>query len=145
MRSRSKTYLAACLIPTLIATPCPAQSYMGRVMKKGYSLRLVSCAACHPKEEKEKEKDVLTPFGVQIAGLVAEANVTERLDEAEESGTEEVDRVEEELEKEFLDVLEALQEQKTPTGKSYYEAIRAGEIDGIKPRASSFGGPLGKD
>jgi hypothetical protein len=107
---------------------------MGRVLKKELGLRLVSCSACHPKVEDEKKKDKLTPFGQQLGKLLEGSNVTQRLEEAEKKGKEEEDRVEQELEKEFLSVLKTLRELKAPSGKTYIEAIQAGEIDGVKPR-----------
>jgi len=109
-----------------------AQTKLGTAFKKTYGLRSVSCYACHVKGE---EKDVLNPFGKEMGKLLVGKNVTERLEAAKKIEDEdERDEVIAVMEKEFLEVFKKLDKMKAPGGKTYAEAIAAGEIEGTKLR-----------
>jgi hypothetical protein len=107
---------------------------MGTSLKKHHSLRSVSCYACHIKDEHEKTKDALTPFGKDIAKLVEGSNVTERLEAADELEKEEEDKVKDALKEEFQEVIQKLDKMIAPSGKTYADAMPAGEIEGTKVR-----------
>jgi len=79
MKCVVRTLLAAWFAFSLVATPVFGQTELGTVMKKHYTLRSVSCNTCHIKEQEEKTKDQLTPFGVVVAKLVEDQKITERL------------------------------------------------------------------
>jgi ribosomal protein L23 len=125
--------LAAWLVLSLVVAPIYGQSELGTVMKKHYSLRSVSCNTCHIKEQEEKSKDQLTPFGQVVAKLVEGQKITERLNAVKDM-EEEKELVKEAIEKEFAETVKKLDAVKDPSGKTYAELIQAGEIDGLKPR-----------
>jgi hypothetical protein len=133
MTKTTKTLSAAWLVLSLAVPPVYAQSELGIVVKKYYSLRSVSCNSCHSKEEEEKTCDNLTPFGLVIAKLVQGQRITERLNEVKDL-EEEKELVKEAIEKEFADTIKKLDVLKDPSGKSYAELIQASEIDGLRPR-----------
>jgi hypothetical protein len=134
LKNTIRIILALWLAGSMSVPPLQAQDFMSKVMKKEYRARSVSCTACHPKEEEEKTEDKLTPFGLVVAKLLEGKMVTERLNAAEQESKEAMEELEDEFEKEFPDVLKKLNEMKAPSGKTYEEAIQAGEIEGIKPR-----------
>jgi hypothetical protein len=124
--------LTVWIIFSLSLHPSAAQTKLGTVFKKKYSLRSVSCYACHVKGE---EKDVLNPFGHKIGKLLEGKNVTKRLKAAKEiEEEEEKEEVIAVIEQEFLEAFKKLEKLKAPSGNTYAEAIRAGEIEGIKLR-----------
>ncbi|MCU0981893.1 MAG: hypothetical protein MUF25_22300 [Pirellulaceae bacterium] len=133
MKRVTRTPLAAWLAFSLVATPVFGQTELGTVMKKHYTLRSVSCNTCHIKEQEEKTKDQLTPFGVVVAKLVEGQKITERLNAVKDL-EEEKELVKEAIEKEFAETVKKLDGMKDASGKTYAELIQAGEIDGLKPR-----------
>ena len=133
MKRVARTLLAAWLVLSLVVAPIYGQSELGTVMKKHYSLRSVSCNTCHIKEQEEKSKDKLTPFGQVVAKLVEGQKITERLNAVKDL-EEEKEVVKEAIEKEFAETVKKLDAMKDPSGKTYAELIQAGEIDGLKPR-----------
>ena len=133
MKCVARTLLAAWFAFSLVATPVFGQTELGTVMKKHYTLRSVSCNTCHIKEQEEKTKDQLTPFGVVVAKLVEGQKITERLNAVKDM-EEEKEVVKEAIEKEFAETVKKLDAIKDPSGKTYAELIQAGEIDGLKPR-----------
>ena len=125
--------LAAWLACSLIASPVFGQTELGTVIKKHYNLRSVSCNTCHVKEQEDKTKDQLTPFGLMIAKLVEGQKITERLNAVKDL-EEEKELVKEAIEKEFSETVKKLDELKDGSGKTYGELIQAGDVDGLKPR-----------
>ena len=125
--------MAVWLVLSLVVAPLRGQSELGTVMKKHYTLRSISCNACHIKEQEEKSKEKLTPFGQVILKLVDGQKITERLN-AVKGMEEEREAVKEAIEKEFAETVKKLDVMKDPGGKTYAELIQAGEIDGLKPR-----------
>ena len=133
MKCVTRTLVAVWLAFSLVATPVFGQTELGTVMKKHYTLRSVSCNTCHIKEQEEKTKDQLTPFGVVVAKLVEGQKITERLNAVKDL-EEEKELVKEAIEKEFAETVKKLDGMKDASGKTYAELIQAGEIDGLKPR-----------
>lgn len=121
---------------SLTVSPLLAQTELGTALKRHYRLRAVACNACHLKgdDEEHKSRDALTEFGNVAAKLVEGKRVTERLDEVEEGDSDVKKQVQEAIEAEFVAALKKLDELKTPGGKTWSDAIRAGEVEGIKPR-----------
>jgi hypothetical protein len=150
LKNVAKTSLVFSVVLGLTIPPLPAQDFMSKVMKKELRLRSVACTSCHPKDEKEptgsngeeenesdtgKSKDRLTPFGQEIAKLVAGQQITERLKAAKDKGDEEAEeQLEDQMAKDFAPIVKKLSEVKDADGKTLAEAIAAGEITGIKPR-----------
>jgi hypothetical protein len=125
--------LTVWLALSFVAAPVFGQTELGTVMKKHYKLRSVSCNTCHIKEQEEKSKDQLTPFGGVVAKLVEGQKITERLNAVKDL-EEEKELVKEAIEKEFAETVKKLDGMKDASGKTYAELIQAGEIDGLKPR-----------
>lgn len=127
---------------SLTVSPVLAQSELGTALKRHYRLRAVACNACHLKGENDaddddashKSRDALTEFGKVAAKLVEGKRVTERLDEVAEAERDDKKKVQEAIEAEFVAALKKLDELKTPDGKTWSDAVRAGEVEGIKPR-----------
>jgi hypothetical protein len=121
---------------SLTVSPLLAQTELGTALKRHYRLRAVACTACHLKSENDehKSRDALTEFGKVAASLVEGKRVTERLDEVEEADSDVKKQVQESIETEFVAALKKLDEMKTPAGKTWADAIQAGEVEGIKPR-----------
>jgi hypothetical protein len=133
MKRAIRTLLAVWFAFSFVAAPVFGQTELGTVMKKHYTLRSVACNACHIKEQEEKTKDELTPFGVVVAKLVEGQKITERLDAVKDL-EEEKELVKEAIEREFAETIKKLDGVKDASGKTYAELIQAGEIDGLKPR-----------
>ncbi len=127
---------------SLTVSPLLAQSELGTALKRHYRLRAVACNACHLKGENEtddddaghKSRDALTEFGMVAAKLVEGQRVTERLDEVKDAASDDKKKVQEAIEADFVAALKKLDELKTPGGKTWSDAVRAGEVEGIKPR-----------
>lgn len=121
---------------SVTVSPLFAQTELGTSLKRHYRLRAVACNACHLKgdDEEHKSREALTEFGKVAAKLVEGKRVTERLDEVEAADDDEKRKVQEAIEAEFVAALKKLDEMKTPDGKTWSEAIQAGEVEGIKPR-----------
>lgn len=136
MKRVTRTVLAAWLAISLGVAPLYGQTELGTVLKKHYKLRSVSCNSCHIKEADEealKTKHKLTPFGEVISKLVAGQQITERLDAVQDK-EEEKELVKEAIEREFAETVKKLDTMKDANGKTYAELIRAGEVDGLRPR-----------
>jgi hypothetical protein len=129
----TRTLVTVWLALSIIVCPAYGQSELGTVMKKHYTLRSVSCNTCHIKEQEEKKKDQLTPFGQVVAKLIEGQKITERLNAVKDL-EEEKELVKEAIEKEFAETVKKLDGMKDANGKTYAELIQAGEIDGLKPR-----------
>lgn len=132
MGNSIRTVLTIWIAVAFIVTPVHGQGKLGTFFKKKYTLRSVSCNACHVKDE---EKDVLNPFGKKVAKVLEGKNVTERIEAAKELEYEE-DREEaqEQIQDMVFEALKKLDTMKTPSGKTYAEVILAGEIEGTKLR-----------
>lgn len=124
--------MIAVVVTSLLSTAVRAEGVLGTAMKSHYRLRSVSCYSCHVKGE---DKSVLNDFGKTVLELIADKKVSERLAAVKDAEKEEKDRVKDAIEKEFLEALKKFETMKTPGGKTYAEAIKAGEIEGIKPRS----------
>jgi len=133
MKCVVRTLLAAWLAFSFVAAPVFGQTELGTVMKKHYTLRSVSCNTCHIKEQEDKTKDQLTPFGVVVAKLVEDQKITERLNAVKDL-EEEKELVKEAIEREFAETIKKLDGVKDASGKTYAELIQAGEIDGVRPQ-----------
>jgi hypothetical protein len=129
----TRTLVTVWLALSIIICPVYGQTELGTVMKKRYDLRSVSCNTCHIKEQEEKTKDQLTPFGVVVSKLVEGQKITERLNAVKDL-EEEKDLVKEAIEKEFAETVKKLDDMKDAGGKTYAELIQAGDIDGVRPR-----------
>ena len=122
------------MVFSITVSPLLGQSELGTTLKRHYKLRSVSCHTCHLKEEEEKTRDALTDFGKISAKLVEGKMVTERLNAVEGGEKEDKEAVEDAIKDEFAEALKKLEEMQAPSGKTYAEAIQAGEIEGIKTR-----------
>jgi hypothetical protein len=118
-----------CMTIILFTPATKAERPFGNAMKKHYRLRSVSCYTCHVKGE---EKEVINPFGKTIGKLIEGKKFSETLAAAKGADLKERLKVNEGVEKEFIVVLKKLDKLKSPSGKTYAEAITAGEIEGIK-------------
>jgi len=116
-----------------VTAPLQAQGVLGTAFKKKYTLRSVACVVCHIKTEAEDEHP-LNDLGITLARRLEGRNVTQRLDAVENADETARDKVKEEVQKELLDVLKELDAMKAPSGKTYPDALRAGEIECAKPR-----------
>jgi hypothetical protein len=118
-----------CMTIILFTTVAKAERPFGSAMKKHYRLRSVSCYTCHVKGE---EKEVVNPFGKTVGKLIDDKKFGEKIAIVKEASLKERLKVNEEVEKEFIAALKKLDKLKSPSGKTYAEAITAGEIEGIK-------------
>jgi hypothetical protein len=134
VRSIAVMIVTACVAVTCRLPQASAHSKLSSAFKKNYRLRSVSCHACHLKEAKEKKKDKLTPFGKTLVKLLDGKMITKRVEALEGKSKEEKDRVWADITKEFLAALRQLDAKEAPSGKKFAEAIRAGEIEGARPR-----------
>ncbi len=125
------------LVGMVTASLTPAafgHSQLGTGLKTRYALRSVSCTACHPKAKKEKTKDVLTPFGADIATILKGKMVSQRIAATKEMNREDRTKTLEQIKREYLEALKQLDKMKAPNGKPYAEALPAGEVEGTRPR-----------
>lgn len=130
MGNSIRTILTIWIVVAFVVAPVHGQGKLGTFFKKRYTLRSVTCSACHMKE---KEKDVLNPFGKKIAKVLEGKNVTERFEAAKELEYEEDrEEAEDQIAKVVFEALKKLDIMKAPSGKTYAEAIRAGELEGTK-------------
>ena len=130
MGSSFRTILTIWIAVAFVVTPVHGQGKLGKFFKKKYTLRSVTCYACHVKDE---EKDVLNPFGKKIAKVLEGKNVTERIEAAKElEEEEEREEAADQIAKVVFEALKKLDAMKTPGGKTYAQAILAGEIEGTK-------------
>lgn len=134
MKQTTRILVVVCLITSLVAPAVQAQSVLGTVFKKKYALKTVACETCHIKTDN-KDEHPLNDFGKICAKPLEGKKITPRLDEAEKLTDEAAkEKVKDEIGKEFLEVLKIIDEMKAPSGKTYAEAIKAGELEGAKPR-----------
>jgi len=125
-----KTILTIWIVVAFVVAPVHGQGKLGTFFKKRYTLRSVTCNACHVKDE---EKDVLNPFGKKVAKVLEGKNVTERIEAARELEYEEDrEEAEDQIAKVVFEALKKLDIMKAPSGKTYAKAIRAGEVEGTK-------------
>jgi len=125
-----RTALTIWIAVAFIVTPVHGQGKLGTFFKKKYTLRSVTCNACHVKEE---EKDVLNPFGKKVAKVLKGKNIAERIEAAKKLEYEEDrEEAEDQIAKVVFEALKKLDTMKTPNGKTYAEVISAGEIEGTK-------------
>ena len=134
MKNISVAIAAACMAVTCCLSQAEAHSKLGSAFKKNYRLRSVSCHACHSKESKKKKKDKLTSFGKTLVKLLDGQMITERVDALDGKSKDEKDEAWADITKGFLATLKKLDEQESPSGTKFGEAIRAGEIEGTRPR-----------
>lgn len=121
------------LMLSMLAPAALAQSVLGTTVKKKYSLKNVKCELCHVKTEN-KDEHPLNDLGKDLAKLVEGKNITKRLDAVKDSDDDTKQKLNDEIGKEFMEVIKKLDEMKAPNGKTYAEAIRAGELEGAVPR-----------
>jgi hypothetical protein len=133
LKRATRTLLIACLILALCAPTLQAQSVLATCFKKHYSLKSVACEVCHIKTEN-KDEHILNDLGKVLEKLVEGKEINKRLEELKDREDAAADKVKEEVSKDFLEVLKKLDEMKAPSGKLYPEALKAGEIEGAKPR-----------
>ena len=89
------------------------------------------CNVCHVKGKK---KDVVNSFGKEVGELVKDMDITQRIEKVKKEDKEVRDAVREELTAEFDKILDVLGKKEAPSGKTYAEAIAAGEVDGARPK-----------
>jgi hypothetical protein len=128
-----RTLVVAGLTFSLVVPTVQAQSVLQTPFKKKYSLKSVACESCHIKTE-DKDQHPLNDFGKILAKLLEGKNITPRLNAVEKADEAAKDKVKEEVCKEFLEALKKLDGMKAPSGKTWEEAIKAGELEGAKPR-----------
>ena len=133
MKRKTRTTLVVCLISSLCAPAVQAQSVLGTAFKSYYKLKSVACEVCHIKTEN-KDEHPLNDFGKTMAKMVEGKDVSKRLDAVKDADEAAQEKVKGEIEKEFKEVLKKLDEMKAPSGKLYPDAIKAGELEGAKPR-----------
>ena len=133
MKRATRTLLVAGLILSLCAPTLQAQSVLATAFKKHYSMKSVACEVCHIKTEN-KDEHPLNDLGKVLAKLVEGKAVNKRLEEIKDREDAAAEKVKEEVSKDFLEVLKKLDEMQAPNGKLYPEALKAGEIEGAKPR-----------
>jgi hypothetical protein len=129
----TRTVVVACLILSLCAPLAQAQSVLGTVFKNKYKLKSVACETCHIKTEN-KDEHLLNDFGKILAKMTEGKQMTKRINDNENADEATKDKLKEELTKEFMEVLKKIDEMKAPSGKTYAEVIKAGEMEGIKTR-----------
>jgi hypothetical protein len=132
----TRTVVVACLILSLCTPLAQAQSVLGTVFKNKYKLKSVACETCHIKTEN-KDEHPLNDFGKLLGKMVEGKEMSKRIKETidnENAPEAAKDKLKEELTKEFLEVLKKVDEMKAPSGKTYAEVIKAGEMEGIKTR-----------
>ena len=130
------TICGAIILAWIASSPASAHSFMKKPFQKRYSLKLVSCNACHVKGE---EKDVVNDFGETIQKLLEGTDIEARARVCKELDKEAKQKIEKELAEEFAVTLKRLDDVKAPNGKPYGLAIRDGEVDGAKPRKARAG------
>ena len=132
MGTATRTILTVWIAIAFAVAPVHGQGKLGTFFKKKYTLRSISCNTCHVKDE---EKDVLNPFGKKIAHVLEGKNISDRLEAAKElEEEEERDEAEDQVAEVVFEALKKLDAMKAPSGKTYAEAITAGEVEGIKLR-----------
>lgn len=132
MGNSIRSVLTIWVAVAFIVTPVHGQGKLGTFFKKKYPLRSVTCNACHVKD---KENDVLNPFGKKIAKVLEGKDVAERIEAAKKLEYEEDrEEAEEQIAKVVFEALKKLDTMKAPSGKTYAQAILAGEIEGTKLR-----------
>ena len=124
-------YLGIILLSWMLSGAACAYTFMKKPFQKHYDLKLVSCSTCHLKGEK---KDLVNEFGETIQKLLADTDVPAQMQVCKEADEETKDRIKKKLAEEFTVVLKRLDELKAPSGKTYAQAIRDGEIAGAKPK-----------
>jgi hypothetical protein len=134
---RSLVFLLSGVLLVSSYQPVVAHAYMRKPFQARYKLRTVSCYACHVKRKKKEE---VTEFGKVIKKLLEGQNVVARVEAAKDLDRAEKDLAMDELTKEFVEVLKKLDKMKTPEGEWYADVIRAGRIEGVKPRRGAAGG-----
>jgi hypothetical protein len=141
-RQLARFLVAIATVFSLTVSPLLAQTELGTALKRNYRLRSVACTACHLESENgaeddeasHKSREALTGFGQVVAKLVEGKRVTERLDEVQDAERDAKKKVQDEIEAEFVAALKKLDEWKAPSGKAWAQAIRDGEVEGIKTR-----------
>ena len=130
MNRMARTVVAAWMV-LAVGAPAWPQNQLGKVLKKKYHVRSVTCSACHVKGQ---DKHVLTPFGQTVAKLVAEKDIIARIGEAKKMEDDaEKARVLSQIEDDLLAALKKLDTMRTADGRTYAQLIRSGDIRGIKP------------
>jgi hypothetical protein len=123
--------MLALIMASVLVSQATAENRFALVMKKQYRLRSVSCNSCHPKEQEENTRDVLTPFGKDVAKIVEGLMLSDQVAEVEDATVEKKKEVYEKVDKQFQEALKKFNEMKAPSGKTYAEAIAAGEVEGL--------------
>jgi hypothetical protein len=133
LKRATRTSLVAGLVLSLCAPSVQAQSVLATVFKKYYKAKSVACESCHIKSEN-KDEHVLNDLGKVLAKFVDGKEINRRLEAIKDREDEEAEKVKEAVSKDFEEALKKLDELKAPSGKLYPEAIKAGEVEGTKPR-----------
>lgn len=143
MRMTARFFLAVWVSFCIGMPTVHAQTELGTAFKKKYKLRTVQCVACHVKsdkgdddeeEEQEGHKKPVNAFGTTLQKLIEGKKISERLLAAKKLGKEEKEKAVKEVVEEFTKALGQLDTMKAPSGKTYKEAISAGEMEGTKTR-----------
>ncbi len=108
-------------------------TFMRKPFQKKYDLKSVSCYTCHIKG---KDKEIVTEFGKTLKTLLKGKEITARMKAVKGADRKAKKEVEEECTKDLVEALKKLDKMKTPSGKSYPEAIKAGDVEGAKPKGS---------
>lgn len=110
-----------------------AQTEFKVALQKKYDGMTVSCNTCHVNGE---EKKVRNDFGKLFAKELEGKKVTEKLAAVKNLESDDPARVKarEEATADFLVALKKVEGQTGPGGKTYAELLKAGKIDGVKPK-----------
>ena len=110
-----------------------AQTEFQIALRKKYNFKTVTCAACHPNIKDKTERN---EFGTLLAKELKGKDVTKRLEDVKEKDVEDPARikVKEEVTKEFLDALPKVETQKSKSGETFGELLKAGKLEGVKLR-----------
>lgn len=94
--------------------------------------RKAGCNVCHVKDKK---KDVVNAFGMQLAELI-EGSAKDRIDDATKKGAAAKTAEEQKLVKEFQAALEKVQAMKSPSGATYAELFQTHKLPGAEGEKS---------
>jgi hypothetical protein len=86
------------------------------------------CNVCHVPEKGKKEKN---DYGKAVGKFVTKAKITEIRENGEKSGAD-ADKVSAETKKYILEGLQKAESEKSKSGKTYGDLIKAGQLPGAQ-------------
>lgn len=138
MRKKALAWLCCALVLAMNFSPVFAQTEFRKALQAKYNFRTVSCFTCHARVEPgtENPKQYRNDFGKLFDAHLKDKNVTERLNAVKSlsSSDPKKEQVREAVTADFLKALEKVEQQKTPDGDTWAEALKAGKVEGTKLR-----------